>query len=274
MSITEASRMVRELHLSSRDDKTSVQQSTAAVDQELAVVIRAFGASDSADLKTVLQTLLQQKENLAFRLVSEQEELKHRLARELNDTIVADLQMLKKYLSGDDKMSTEQSIEIVDNIMLQMSEICNDFVPKQLHERGLEQAVQDIVARVGKRSGLYCDAQCPTKVMHLPQPVQLHVFRILQEWIGIIEKYARASKLSVKLEQVDDVTLKVTVTDNGKGVNANKGGAVDPRVNGLKGLPNLQERLELIRCYYDTKVDIQSKPGASRIELEIVGKKL
>ncbi|HEY9685128.1 MAG TPA: hypothetical protein V6C86_26375 [Oculatellaceae cyanobacterium] len=269
MSINEAARMVRDLHTASRNGKSGVEATSDLVDEELGKVIRAFGASDSADLKTVLQTLLQQKENLAFRLISEQEELKHRLARELNDTIVAELQMLKRYLAGDDKMSTEQSIEIVDNIMLQMGEICNDFVPKQLHERGLEQAVQDVVARVGKRSGMYCDTQCPSKVMVLPQPVQLHVFRILQDWINVIEKYARASKLSVKLEQVDDVTLRVTVTDNGKGSSK----AVDPRVNGIKGLQNLQERLELIRCYYDTKIDIQAKPGASKIELEIVGKR-
>ena len=270
MSISEAAKMIREHHLSANDRKSSVATVNAVVDEDLSKIIKAFGASNSDDLKTVLQKLLQQKENLAFRLVSEQEELKHRLARELNDTIVADLQMLKKYLAGDDKMSTEQSIEIVDHIMLQMGEICNDFVPKQLHERGLELAVQDLVTRVGKRSGMYCDCQCPGKIMNLSQPVQLHVFRVLQEWIGIIEKYARASRMAVKFDQDDAAVLKITVTDNGKG--NTKGGPIDPRVNGVKGLQNLQERIELIRCYYDTKIEVTAQPGASRIELEITGK--
>ncbi len=105
--------------------------------------------------------------------------------------------------------------------------------------------------------------------MNLPQPVQLHIFRVLQEWIGVIEKYARASKMSVKFEQGDAATLKITVTDNGKG--NTKGGPIDPRINGVKGFQNLQERLELIRCYYDTKIEIDTQPGASRMSLEITG---
>ena len=272
LSASEAARMVRELHVSQKDNKSNLDHFQSVVDEDLAKVIRAFGASDSDDLKTILQALLQQKENLAFRLVSEQEELKHRLARELNDTIVADLQMLKKYLAGDEKMSTEQSMEIVDHIVLQVGEICNDFLPKQLHEKGVEQAVKDLVERVARRSGMYCESHCPTPIMNLSQPVQLHIFRIIQEWIGVIEKFARASKVVVKFEQSANGVLKIIVTDNGKG--SNKAGLADPRTKGIKGLQNLQERIELIRCYYETKFDLDCQPGASRLELEITSKTL
>jgi signal transduction histidine kinase len=272
LNASEAARMLRELHQSSHESKSDVESFQGAIDTDLAKVIKAFGASDSDDLKTILQALLQQKENLAFRLVSEQEELKHRLARELNDTIVADLQMLKKYLAGDEKMSTEQSMEIVDGIVLQVAEICNDFLPKQLHEKGVEQAVKDLVERVARRSGMYCDSSCTKSLMHLPQPVQLHVFRIIQDWVGVIEKFARASKVNVRFEQSDDGVLKIVVFDNGKG--STKAGQVDPRIKGMKGMQNLQERIELIRCYFETKVEIECHPGNSKLELEIISKTL
>jgi signal transduction histidine kinase len=274
LNSSEAARMLRELHQSQSegDGKSGAESFQSTIDGDLAKVIKAFGASDSDDLKTILQALLQQKENLAFRLVSEQEELKHRLARELNDTIVADLQMLKKYLAGDEKMSTEQSMEIVDGIVLQVAEICNDFLPKQLHEKGLEQAVKDLVERVARRSGMYCNSICTKPLMHLPQPVQLHIFRVIQDWIGVIEKFARASKVEVRFEQSDDSVLKITVSDNGKG--SPKQGMTDPRLKGIKGMQNLQERVDLIRCYFETKVDIECHPGNSKLELVIVGKTL
>jgi signal transduction histidine kinase len=273
LNASEAARMLRELHQSqSEGNKSGAQTFQSTIDSDLGKVIKAFGASDSDDLKTILQALLQQKENLAFRLVSEQEELKHRLARELNDTIVADLQMLKKYLAGDEKMSTEQSMEIVDGIVLQVAEICNDFLPKQLHEKGLEQAVKDLIERVARRSGMYCDTLCPKPLMNLPQPVQLHVFRIIQDWVGVIEKFARASKVNVRFDQSDDGVLKIVVFDNGKG--STKAGQVDPRIKGMKGMQNLQERIELIRCYFETKVEIECHPGNSKLELEILSKAL
>lgn len=273
LNASEAARMLRELHQSqSEGNKSGAQTFQSTIDSDLGKIIKAFGASDSDDLKTILQALLQQKENLAFRLVSEQEELKHRLARELNDTIVADLQMLKKYLAGDEKMSTEQSMEIVDGIVLQVAEICNDFLPKQLHEKGLEQAVKDLIERVARRSGMYCDTLCLKPLMHLPQPVQLHVFRIVQDWVGVIEKFARASKVNVRFDQSDDGVLKIVVFDNGKG--STKAGQVDPRIKGMKGMQNLQERIELIRCYFDTKVEIECHPGNSKLELEILSKTL
>ena len=238
-------------------------------DAELATVMKKLGASNSDELKNILQTILQQKENLAYRLVSEQEELKHKLARDLHDTIIADVLMLKRYLSGDKQLSVEQIIEILDYIVLQMREICNDFVPKQLQDWGLKPAVIDLVERVGRRSGMESKTHCTSEIKKLPEPVQLHVFRILQEWVNNVEKYASATKLDVSLEESPEGVLRLMVVDNGKGFNS--ADPVDSRTSqGGRGIQNLKERVELIRCYFNARLVIDSKPGAgSWMDLQI-----
>jgi signal transduction histidine kinase len=278
LSSAEAARMIREMHLAPSKPSTSTRPTGDAhrqaeaqrhADLELADIMKKFGASNTDELKTVLRTILQQKENLAYRLVSEQEELKHRLARDLHDTIIADVLMLKRYLSGDKQLTVEQIIEILDYIVLQMRDICNDFVPKQLQDWGLKPAVIDLVERVGRRSGMESTTHCTSEIKKLPEPVQLHVFRILQEWVNNVEKYASATKLDVSLEESPEGVLRLMIVDNGKGFNSAE--PVDSRTSqGGRGIQNLKERVELIRCYFAARLVIDSKPGAgSWLDLQI-----
>ena len=275
LSSAEAARMVREMHLASSKPAASppagkqISDPQRHADLELATIMKKFGASNTAELKPMLQSILQEKENLAYRLVSEQEELKHRLARDLHDTIIADVLMLKRYLSGDKQLSVEQIIEILDYIVLQMRDLCNDFVPKQLQDWGLKPAVVDLVERVGRRSGMETKTHCSSEIKKLPEPVQLHVFRILQEWINNVEKYASATKLDVRLEESAEGVLRLMIVDNGKGFDSAE--PVDSRTaQGGRGLQNLKERVELIRCYFNARLVMDSKPGiGSWLDLQI-----
>jgi signal transduction histidine kinase len=272
LSSAEAARMIREMHHAPPKPVTierQISEPQRHADAELTTIMKKLGASNTDELKTMLQTILQQKENLAYRLVSEQEELKHKLARDLHDTIIADVLMLKRYLSGDKQLSVEQIIEILDYIVLQMREICNDFVPKQLQDWGLKPAVIDLVERVGRRSGMESKTHCTSEIKKLPEPVQLHVFRILQEWVNNVEKYASATKLDVSLEESPEGVLRLMIVDNGKGFNS--ADPVDSRTSqGGRGIQNLKERVELIRCYFNARLVIDSKPGAgSWLDLQI-----
>jgi signal transduction histidine kinase len=272
LSSAEAARMIREMHHAPPKPVATERQISEPqrhADAELTTIMKKLGASNTDELKNMLQTILQQKENLAYRLVSEQEELKHKLARDLHDTIIADVLMLKRYLSGDKQLSVEQIIEILDYIVLQMREICNDFVPKQLQDWGLKPAVIDLVERVGRRSGMESKTHCTSEIKKLPEPVQLHIFRILQEWVNNVEKYASATKLDVSLEESPEGVLRLMIVDNGKGFNS--ADPVDSRTSqGGRGIQNLKERVELIRCYFNARLVIDSKPGAgSWLDLQI-----
>ena len=64
--------------------------------------------------------LLLANQNLLFKVVNEQEVTKNEIARELHDTVLADLMMLKRYLSGDKELSQQELIDIVDEITKQV----------------------------------------------------------------------------------------------------------------------------------------------------------
>ena len=80
--------------------------------------------------------------------------------------------------------------------------------------------------------------------------MQLTIYRIVQEQLNNIVKYAKASHVHVSLLQEDNI-LNLTVSDNGVGF--------DPgtAAKGL-GLRNIRNRAEA----YKGTVTIQSSPGA------------
>lgn len=218
----------------------------------------------------MLEQVLMERENLAFRLVSEHEEIKNRLARELHDTIIADLMMLKRYLSGDKQLTVKETIDIVDDVVKQLRDICNDFVPKHLQEWGLKTTLQDLVERVSMRTGIKCTFECEPDLKNLPEAVHLHIFRIIQECFNNIEKYANASTVDLKVESTKQKNLLFTVEDNGQGFESDTPRTKSVTTEGGRGLHGMKERVQLIRCYIPTTLDVTSVPGqGSKVTLEI-----
>jgi len=230
-------------------------------DETVQAAFKALEKVDGTELRGILEKLLTERENLAFRLVSEHEEIKNRLARELHDTIIADLMMLKRYLSGDKQLTVPETIAIVDDVVKQLRDICNDFVPKHLQEWGLKTTLQDLVERVSLRTGMTCDFECEPDLKNLPEAVHLHIFRIIQECFNNIEKYAKASRVVLRVEYNKQGHLKFTVQDNGQGFEADVPRTAALTTEGGRGLHGMQERVHLIRCYLPTTLEVSSIPG-------------
>jgi signal transduction histidine kinase len=236
---------------------------------QLGQLLRSIGLSESADLLTVVRELTLQKENLAFKVVSQDEELKTRLSRDLHDTIIADLMMLKRYLVADKKPSFDHVGEIVDDIVRQLRDICHDFSPRQLQELGLHAGLKEMLTRYQQRTAINCDFVFDTEIPEdLPEPVKLHVFRIVQECLNNIDKYAGASRVSIEIERPSAELLRISVNDNGSGFKRSEVGG--PTTMGGMGISNLFERVELIRVYFPAQLYLRSTPGAgARITLEL-----
>jgi signal transduction histidine kinase len=237
-------------------------------DMDVPELLRTAGLATELNLPKIARELILQKENLAYKIVQQQEEIKNRLARELHDTIVADLMMLKRFLSGDRQLSPKETIEIVDHIIRQCRDICWDFAPRQLQDLGLEASLADLLERVQRRTGMNCKLVCDTTLPHLPEPVKLHIFRVLQECMNNVEKYSGASNVVVLIEQPEERQLRFIVSDNGKGFETES--AAERRDDGGMGMGSMRERAELIRCYFPTRLKIESEPGkGTRVILDV-----
>ena len=209
-------------------------------------------------LKTAARELLMASQNMAQKIVSQQEEIQNRIARDLHDTVIADIMILTRALSGEATVSKADISSGLDQIGQRIREICHDLTPRDLRDWGLQTVIEDLLERISQRTGADCTFQCETEIPDFPFAVQLHLFRIVQECLNNIEKYAEASRVVVKFEVLHQV-MRLTMTDDGKGFDPSDLEARRAREGGT-GLAGIRERAEMIRCFYPTKLRIDSAP--------------
>ncbi|MBI5174129.1 MAG: sensor histidine kinase [Candidatus Melainabacteria bacterium] len=211
------------------------------------------------------QRLELEKNNLLFKLLNQQEELKNQLARDLHDSVIADLMMLKRYLSGDRKLSTEETIEIVDEIVLQLRDIVNEYSPRQLQEWGLKVGIEDLLDRITRRTGIETHLTFQGELPRFPDLVTLHLFRIIQESLNNVEKHAGATRVTVQIQASKSGDCVFTIEDNGRGFEPEKV-RVEADGSHSMGLEGMKERVELIRCFYRADLKIASRKAHSQEE--------
>ena len=135
----------------------------------------------------------------------------------------------------------ESTIETVRNISLQLR-------PAQLDNLGLVAAIKWQSERLFAENGTQVFIEAEGFPDHLPDELEITVFRILQECLTNIARHSHATMVEIKLEQ-DDRELLICVIDNGVGFNP------DQTSRGF-GLLNMMERAELA----DGKFGIRSVP--------------
>jgi len=200
-----------------------------------------------------------EKNNLLFKLLNQQEEMKNQLARDLHDSVVADLMMLKRYLSGDKKLSADETIEIIDEVVLHLRDIVNDYSPRQLQEWGLKVGIEDLLDRMARRTGMTCNFQFTGELPKFPELVSLHIFRLVQESLNNSEKHSSASVVSVEINASAGGNSIFKIQDNGRGFDVTNP-IKDPDGAHSFGLEGMRERAELIKCFYPCKLNLQSSP--------------
>jgi signal transduction histidine kinase len=215
---------------------------------------------DVKDPKALFQELLIQRQNLAYKVVSQEEEVKHRVARDLHDSTIANLLVLRRFIAGERELTNDEIVEMLDAIVHELRDLCNDFAPRQLHDWGLQTFMQDLAERFNFRTSVDCSFSCNGEIPSLPEPVELHIYRIAQECLNNIEKYSKASMVSLEINSEDGL-LRIAVSDNGQGLAQGQTSSDNPLETGGTGMRSMSERAELIRCYFPTKLSVESSPG-------------
>lgn len=100
------------------------------------------------------------------------------------------------------------------------------------------------------------DINCDT----LSNKTKLHIYRIIQEILQNIYKHAEANLVTLKIIQNNN-TLSITISDNGKGYDANK------KKDGI-GLKNIKSRVKVIKAKLYIKT-IKNKGTKTTIEVQI-----
>ena len=78
----------------------------------------------------------------------------------------------------------------------------------------------------------------------MPVAIELHLYRIIQEALGNVEKHARAAHVSVKFTRTATM-LRTVIRDDGRGFNPAKDAAGQDRPTGM-GLVDMRERSGIV----------------------------
>lgn len=212
--------------------------------------------------------LLEERQNLAHKVVIQQENIQKRIARDLHDAVISDVMALKRDISTGEALDSEHLGSALDGIVERLREICYDLSPRDLADWGLQVVLQDLLESISERTAADCILNCDCELPALPAGVELHVYRIVQESLTNVAKYSQASRIAVTIEY-NGSTLSVLVADDGKGFDPENRPMRDAKSGGY-GFTSIKERVELIRCFYPTRFNIESTVNkGTRTLLEI-----
>ncbi len=228
---------------------------------------RDFAASELTLLASIGQQVAVAVENARLYDQAEQSAAiaeRHRLSRELHDSVTQSLYGVSMYAeaaarlltSGDYVTAAEHLRELRDTAqeaLREMRLLIFELRPLALERMGLVAALRARLDSVEIRGGVQAELQAEDvqRAEQLPYPVQLEFYHIAQEALNNALKHANAQHIVVSLKWLDK-TLCMEIRDDGVGFIpenvAGKGGL---------GLSGMSERVQRI----GGMLQIESKPG-------------
>ena len=161
---------------------------------------------------------LLQKEQIQQQVFTKQlfentEDERKRIAYDLHDSIGHELLSLK--------VQTKDSHEKIDLILEEVRNISRNLHPIMFEKVGLQISVEQLVENFQNKEKLFVTADIGYQTNTLPFQVELQVYRIIQEALSNVKKYAQANAAKVSISTTSSA-VTVNIKDNGKGFELNK----------------------------------------------------
>ncbi len=161
---------------------------------------------------------------LSSRLMQVQEEERSRLARDLHDEIgqlltalKIDLQEIQSRGPGEVRSgSLTDSLQLLDRLLTQVRTLALDLRPSLLDDLGLVPALRWYANRQAERNGWVLAFSVDGMVGRVPVPLEVACFRVVQEAMTNISKYARARTIDLTLRRQDQEVILI-IQDDGVG---------------------------------------------------------
>ena len=180
--------------------------------------------ADHDRLEIVVAERTAQLTELAKHFQTAREDERQRLARDLHDELGAlltsaklDAARIKSRLAGTAPEALERLADLVGKLDTGIAlgrRIIEDLRPSTLAHLGLVATLEIQAREFAERSGL--EVHCALAPVSLTPVAELVVYRVVQEAITNISKYAEASQVWLGLTEQDG-EVEVTVRDNGVG---------------------------------------------------------
>jgi signal transduction histidine kinase len=234
-----------------------------AVQREFSRTIQA----ERDQLEIVVARRTELLTDLAQHLQTAREDERQRLARNLHDELGAlltsaklDAARIKSRLAGAEPEALERLAHLVETLNASIAlgrSIIEDLRPSTLGNLGLVSAIEILARDFGEQANI--EIHCDLAAVTLRPSAELVIYRLVQEAITNISKYAQASQVWITLASCNG-QVQVSVRDDGIGFEP------DARPGSAYGLVGMRFRIEA-ECGL---LQIVSSPGqGTRVEASL-----
>ncbi|WP_419393841.1 PAS domain S-box protein [Cytobacillus praedii] len=195
------------------------------------------------------------------KIINVQEDERRRLSRELHDGIG---QNLYSHLITINRLQTELNHPLLDQMQDEATEIIEELRdlswtlrPSVLDDLGLIPAIRSYLVRYSDHSHINVHFDCYLNT-RLSENKEITIYRIIQEALTNIRKYADTEEATVTIREMED-EVRVMIEDNGKGFDIHS-------VSRGVGLFSMEERAKAVQG----NITIQSvKDSGTKIILDV-----
>ena len=219
---------------------------------------RMMESLERAEAERAAQAQL--RERYVSGVILAQENERQRIARELHDStsqsltsLLVGLQNLKGSIDDsryDPKI--DELRHVVGTTLEEVRSLSWRLRPSALDDLGLQVALQHTIEDFRRRYGVQVDYVVRGLNRRLPPEMETSIYRIVQEGLTNIARYAQASHASVIISHRHGM-IRVIIEDNGIGFDPN----IVHTQNKSLGLQGIRERASL----FDGSLTIESEPG-------------
>jgi len=220
----------------------------------------------SNDLESIGNKIgeMQQMQALGLSVIMAQEEERKRVAREIHDgpaqslaNIVMRAEFCMKLMEVNPSMLKDELYGLMDLVRRSLQDVRKiifDLRPMALDDLGLVPALKRYVEQYMKDYGIYVETILMGREYELSSSLVVALFRVIQESMTNIRKYAKATEVLIKIEFLKN-RINVVVRDNGCGFDVEK--ELAEKSGMAFGLIGMRERIQLLKG----KFEVKSSPG-------------
>ncbi len=189
--------------------------------------------------------------------LSSQETERKRFAEDLHDgfgqlisALRLNIAQFNKNNPANNLATYEHSENILDEMHKEIRSIAFNLMPATLIQEGLLAAIKEFASRINKTNQVKIEVSSFELSNRFTEVFEVAIYRIVQEWVNNVLKYASANKITLQIDQYED-ELVLIIEDDGRGFDTNN--LYNSNGNGWR---NIQTRVNLVKG----QIEIDSNP--------------
>ncbi len=200
----------------------------------------------SEDRRRQLERANSELLQLSNRVLNAQDGERRRIARELHDGVGQYLAAIKMSCevallespAANASHPLHESLSLIDRCTAEVRTLSHLLHPPLLEEMGLASAIPWYLEGFTQRSGIRVDLDVTPNAGRFPQPLEIALFRVLQESLTNIHRHSGSKHARVRF-RIDQDQIRLSIEDHGKGLTNGNGHA---RRDGV-GISSMRERV-------------------------------